>query len=84
MENRAFWENEELKLDQLVYEASWPGGEKAVERLAKQGKQHVRQLIEKLIDADTDFFELSRIAGFGMNYPDVEDVPCGGVVTGLG
>lgn len=84
MENRAFWENEELKLDQLVYEATWPGGEKAVERLAKQGKQHVRQLIEKLIDAGTDFFELSRIAGFGMNYPDVEDVPCGGVVTGLG
>lgn len=84
MENRAFWENEELKLDQLVYEATWPGGEKAVERLAKQGKQHVRQLIEKLIDTGTDFFELSRIAGFGMDYPDVEDVPCGGVVTGLG
>jgi len=84
MENRAFWENEELKLDHLVYEATWPGGEKAVERLAKQGKQHVRQLIEKLVDAGTDFFELSRIAGFGMNYPDVEDVPCGGVVTGLG
>jgi len=83
-ENRAFWENEELKLDQLVYDASWPGGEKAVERLAKQGKQPVRQLIEKLIDPGTEFFELSRIAGFGMFYPDVDDVPCGGMVTGLG
>lgn len=83
-ENRAFWENEELKLDQLVYDATWPGGEKAVERLAKQGKQPVRQLIEKLIDPGTEFFELSRIAGFGMFYPDVDDVPCGGMVTGLG
>lgn len=83
-ENRAFWENEELKLDQLVYDATWPGGEKAVERLAKQGKQPVRQLIEKLIDPGTEFFELSRIAGFGMYYPEVDDVPCGGVVTGLG
>lgn len=83
-ENRAFWENEELKLDQMVYQATWPGGEKAVERLVKQGKQPVRQLIDKLIDPGTEFFELSRLAGFGMNYPGVEDVPCGGVVTGLG
>jgi len=84
MENRAFWENEELKLDQRVYEATWPGGEKAVERLGKQGKQPVRQLIGKLIDPGTEFFELSRLAGFGMYYPEVDDVPCGGLVTGLG
>jgi 3-methylcrotonyl-CoA carboxylase beta subunit len=84
MENREFWENEELKLDQLVYEATWPGGEKAVERLAKQGKQPVRQLIEKLIDPGSEFFELSRLAGFGMYYPEVDDVPCGGIVVGLG
>ena len=84
MENRAFWENEELKLDGRVYEATWPGGEEAVIRLAKQGKQPVRELIRKLVDPDAEFFELSRLAGFGMGYPDVEDVPCGGLVTGIG
>lgn len=84
MTNRVHWENEEKKLDERVYQATWPGGDKAVQRLAKQGKRPVRELIDDLIDPGTSFFELSRIAGFGMNYPGVEDVPCGGVVTGIG
>lgn len=83
-ENRAFWENEEKKLSDLVHQAMWPGGDKAVERLAKQGKRPVRELIAQLIDPDTQFFELSGIAGFGMDYPGVMDVPCAGLVTGLG
>jgi 3-methylcrotonyl-CoA carboxylase beta subunit len=83
-ENRAFWGNEEKKLDERVYQAMRPGGDKAVDRLIKQGKRPVRELIYKLIDAETEFFELSRIAGFGMDYPGVMDVPCGGLVTGLG
>jgi 3-methylcrotonyl-CoA carboxylase beta subunit len=83
-QNRTFWENEELELEKLAYKAMWPGGQEAVKRLAKQGKQPVRDLIRKLIDPDTEFYEFSRIAGFGMNYPDVMDVPCGGLVTGLG
>jgi 3-methylcrotonyl-CoA carboxylase beta subunit len=82
--NRSFWENEELKLDQLVQRAYWPGGEKAVAKLAKSGKKPVRELIQGLVDTDTEFFELSRIAGFGMNYPDIADVPGGGIVTGIG
>ena len=83
-ENQSFWEKEEKKLDERVLEAMWPGGDKAVDRLAKQGKRPVRELILKLIDPDTQFFELSHIAGFGMDYPGVMDVPCGGLVTGLG
>jgi 3-methylcrotonyl-CoA carboxylase beta subunit len=83
-QNRTFWENEELELEKLAYKAMWPGGQEAVKRLAKQGKQPVRDLIRKLIDPETEFYEFSRIAGFGMNYPDVMDVPCGGLVTGLG
>jgi 3-methylcrotonyl-CoA carboxylase beta subunit len=83
-ENRSFWENEEKKLDERIYQAMWPGGEKAVERLIKQGKQPVRELISKLIDPETEFYELGGIAGFGMDYPGVMDVPCGGLVTGLG
>lgn len=84
IEKRLFWEGEEKKLDELVEKAMWPGGEEAVKRLAKQGKRPVRELIQRLIDSDTQFFELSRIAGFGMDYPGVYDVPCGGLVTGLG
>jgi len=84
MENRAFWENEELKLDERAYEAMWPGGEEAIKRLEKQGKQHVRELIGRLIDPGTEVYELSRLTGFGMDYPEVMDVPCGGIVTGVG
>ncbi len=83
-ENVQFWENEEQSLDNLVQEAMWPGGAKAVDKLAKAGKQPVRELISRLIDPDTQFYELSRIAGFGMNYPGVPDVPGGGIVTGIG
>ena len=83
-ENRLFWENEEKKLDERVQPAVWPGGQKAVDKLHKQGKRPVRELIQQLIDPETEFYELSRIAGFGMDYPQVADVPCGGLVTGLG
>ncbi|NOY70088.1 MAG: propionyl-CoA carboxylase [Deltaproteobacteria bacterium] len=82
--NREFWLSEENKLDARVREAMWPGGQKAVEKLAGQGKKPVRDLITQLIDPGAPFYELSRIAGFGMNYPGVSDVPCGGVVTGIG
>ncbi|CAN2049031.1 Methylcrotonyl CoA carboxylase [Candidatus Magnetomoraceae bacterium gMMP-13] len=83
MENRTFWKNEEKKLDERVHQAIWPGGEKAVQKMAKRGKQTARDLISKLIDPGTEFYELSRIAGFGMNYPGVEDVPCAALITGL-
>jgi 3-methylcrotonyl-CoA carboxylase beta subunit len=83
-ENRAYWLAEEEKLDARAAMARDAGGPKAVERLARQGKKPVRDIIAKLIDTGTEFFELSRIAGFGMNYPEVEDVPGGGLVTGIG
>ncbi|MFP4420130.1 MAG: acyl-CoA carboxylase subunit beta [Desulfococcaceae bacterium] len=84
-ENREHWLREEAALDERIQAALWPGGQKAVERLAKQGKRPVRELIAELIDPGTEFFELSRLAGFGVNYPQgIDDVPCGGLVTGLG
>ena len=54
-----------------------------MDRLAKQGKRPVRDLIGDLVDPGEPFYELSRISGFGMGYPGVEDVPCGGIVTGI-
>jgi len=84
IDNRLFWQNEEKKLDKRIYDSMWPGGEKAVNRLQKQGKRPVRDLIYQLIDPGSFFFELSLLAGFGMDYPDVLDVPCAGIVTGVG
>jgi len=83
-DNTSFWESEEAKLEERRQQAIQTGGTKAVEKLAKRGKRPVRDLIADLIDPGTRFFELSVLAGFGMNYPGVEDVHCGGIVTGLG
>ncbi|MBF0202358.1 MAG: propionyl-CoA carboxylase [Desulfamplus sp.] len=83
-DNKSFWKKEEDLLEQRRHQAIWPGGQKAVDQLASRGKRPVRELIQDMIDPGTQFFELSLLAGFGMDYPGVEDVPCGGIVTGLG
>jgi 3-methylcrotonyl-CoA carboxylase beta subunit len=83
-ENREHWLAEEGKIYALWERAYNPGGQAQIERLAKQGKKPPRQLIEQLIDPGTEFFELSRGAGFGIGYEGVEDVPCAGLVTGIG
>jgi 3-methylcrotonyl-CoA carboxylase beta subunit len=83
-DNQNFWEDREKELETMREKAAWPGGQKAVDNLAKRGKRPVRELITDLIDPDTPFFELSMLAGFGMGYPGVEDVPCAGIVTGIG
>jgi len=83
-ETKAFWENQEQELTARQQEAIWPGGQKAVDNLAKRNKRPVRELITDVIDPDTQFYELSMLAGFGMGYPGVEDVPCAGIVTGIG
>lgn len=83
-DNRTFWEAQETELEQRRYDAIWPGGQAAVDKLAKRGKRPVRDLINDLIDPGTPFFELSTLAGFDVNYPGIKDVPCAGIVTGLG
>jgi len=82
--NRIFWKAEEKKLEERRQEAIWPGGQAAVDKLAKRGKRPVRELITDIIDPNTPFFELSTLAGFGVDYPGVKDVPCAGIVTGIG
>jgi len=57
------------------------GGEKALERQRSQGKLPVRERIEQLIDQDTEFLELSALAGYEL-YEDT--VPAAGIVTGIG
>ncbi len=83
-ENRKHWLAEEEKIYELWERAYNPGGQKQIDRLAKQGKKPVRRLIKQLIDPGTEFLELSRGAGFGINYEIAKDVPSAGLVSGLG
>lgn len=83
-ENRQHWLAEERKIYDLWERAYNPGGEVQNQRLAKQGKKPPRQLIRQLVDPGTEFFELSRGAGFGIGYEGVNDVPSAGLVTGIG
>ena len=57
------------------------GGERAVERHRSRGKLPARERIDRLVDPDTAFLELSALAAW-----DVYDgqAPSAGIVTGIG
>lgn len=58
------------------------GGQKAIERHTKRNKKLlVRERIDKLLDKGSHFLELSQFAGLDLEYGDV---PCAGVVSGIG
>ena len=57
------------------------GGEKYVQRHREQGKLPVRERIEKLLDPDSPFLELSPLAAWDL-YDN--DAPGAGIVTGVG
>ena len=58
------------------------GGPKAVERHTGRGKLFVRARITSLLDPGSPFLELSQLAGYQLY--GKEEVPAGGVVTGVG
>ncbi|KAJ8036134.1 Methylcrotonoyl-CoA carboxylase beta chain, mitochondrial [Holothuria leucospilota] len=58
------------------------GGEKSIQRHISKGKLLVRDRITNLLDPGSPFLELSQLAGYNL-YGD-EEVPCGGIVTGIG
>src|SRR6188472_2776645 len=57
------------------------GGEKAVERDRSRGKLTARERIDRLVDAESAFLELSALAAW-----DVYEgqAPSAGIVTGIG
>src|SRR3990167_9015146 len=57
------------------------GGPKARERHHEHGKLLPRERIDKLLDPDSEFLELSALAGLEL-YEDV--IPAGGLITGIG
>ena len=57
------------------------GPERSREKHLSRGKLLVRDRIKLLLDPDTDFLEIGRHAAWQV-YSD--DVPCAGIVTGIG
>src|SRR6059036_2242276 len=57
------------------------GGEHAVERHRSRGKLTARERIDRLVDPDTAFLELSPLAAWGL-YDG--QAPAAGIVTGIG
>jgi 3-methylcrotonyl-CoA carboxylase beta subunit len=58
------------------------GGAKAIESQHKKGRLTARERIAKLIDAKSQFFELSAFAAYGM-YEEWGGAPAAGTITGL-
>ncbi len=59
------------------------GGQKRIEKEHAKGKLTARERITKLIDKESEFYELGLWAGFEM-YKEQGGCPAGGVITGIG
>ncbi|ODV92207.1 hypothetical protein CANCADRAFT_30445 [Tortispora caseinolytica NRRL Y-17796] len=70
------------ELDQLHAKFALGGSEKARQKHISRNKLLVRDRIASLIDPGSAFLELSPLAGYEL-YPG-EEVPSGGLVTGIG
>lgn len=58
------------------------GSKKARERHISRGKLLARERVDVLIDPGSPFLELSQFAGYQLY--DNEEVPAGGIITGIG
>jgi 3-methylcrotonyl-CoA carboxylase beta subunit len=68
-------------LRRIVDKVAEGGGASARERHLKRGKLLPRDRVRTLIDTGSPFLELSQLAAWGM-YED--EVPCAGMITGIG
>ncbi|KAF2259393.1 carboxyl transferase [Lojkania enalia] len=80
-ENKRQMDEAMEKLTSLHAKISQGGPQKARDKHVQRGKMLVRDRITALIDPGTPFLELSQLAGYEMYG---EDVPAGGIVTGIG
>jgi acetyl-CoA carboxylase carboxyltransferase component len=70
-----------VELRERLARAREGGGARSLERQRGQGKLPVRERLDRLLDPDSPFLELSPLAGFGL-YED--EAPAAGLVTGIG
>lgn len=82
LENKRQMEEATEALEQLHTKIAQGGSEKARAKHIQRGKMLVRDRITALIDPGTPFLEFSQMAGYEVY--DGEDVPAGGIVTGVG
>jgi 3-methylcrotonyl-CoA carboxylase beta subunit len=68
-------------LKQRLEKVSQGGGVSARERHLEHGKLLPRERIKLLLDPDTEFLELSALAG---DHLYDTDIPAGGIITGIG
>ncbi len=80
-QNLAYHSNLVEELERKARTVALGGGLETQEKLRKQGKLPARERIQLLIDAGTDFLELSGFAGHALYDTDV---PAGGIITGIG
>lgn len=81
-ENQASMEAIVDDLKQKIAKIAEGGGEKARNLHKSRNKLLARERVEQLIDPGTAFLELSQLAGY-QSYGK-EDVPAGGIITGVG
>jgi len=79
--NKAAMQEQLDDLGEKLAAISEGGGEKARKKHQDRGKLLPRERIKKLIDDGTPFLEFSAFAGYCL-YAD--NVPSGGIITGLG
>jgi len=80
-ERRARMEALVAELLERTEQVARGGGEKALEKHRSRGKLTARERIDRLLDPDSAFLELSALAAWGL-YDD--QAPSAGIVTGIG
>jgi 3-methylcrotonyl-CoA carboxylase beta subunit len=81
-ENKKQMDEAMAKLTELHNKIAQGGTQKARDKHVQRGKMLVRDRITALIDPGATFLELSQMAGYEMYQG--EEVPAGGIVTGIG
>jgi 3-methylcrotonyl-CoA carboxylase beta subunit len=69
-------------LDTAVARVLAGGGEAAIAKHRKRGKLLARERVDGLVDPGSPFLELSQLAGYELY--GAEEVPAGGLITGIG
>src|SRR3989440_11660518 len=70
-----------LELRERTAQVAAGGGERAIERHRSRGKLLARERIDRLVDPDTAFLELSPLAAWDLYGGQA---PAAGIVTGVG
>ena len=80
-ENRARMKDLVAELQERLAEVKKGGPPKAIDKHKARGKLTVRERLDRLLDRNTPFLELSALCAYGLHK---NEAPCAGIVTGIG